>query len=110
MRPSLTTGAAAGTGAGVAAAMGAGDLVARGDLREADRWSTMSTVKSMTAMLVGVALADGSLPSLDIPVVRYLPALARGAATRDLSEDWSLWSDCARPLSELRAAYGVPPD
>ncbi|MBP8309656.1 MAG: serine hydrolase, partial [Burkholderiaceae bacterium] len=34
-------------------------------LRESDRWSTMSTIKSMTAMLVGVALADGALPSLD---------------------------------------------
>ena len=51
-------------------------------LREGDRWSTMSTIKSMTAMLVGAALADGSLPSLDVPVVRYLPALAGSAYDR----------------------------
>ncbi|MBP8309556.1 MAG: serine hydrolase [Burkholderiaceae bacterium] len=51
-------------------------------LRESDRWSTMSTIKSMTAMLVGVALADGSLPSLDVPVVRFLPALAGSAYDR----------------------------
>lgn len=51
-------------------------------LREADRWSTMSTIKSMTAVLVGAALADGSLPSLDEPVVRWLPALAGSAYER----------------------------
>ena len=51
-------------------------------LRPSDRWSTMSTIKSMTAMLVGVALADGSLPGLDLPVVRWLPALAGSAYDR----------------------------
>ena len=53
-------------------------------------------------------VAPGAVGLFDVP--RVMRALARGAATRDLSEDWSLWSDCARPLSELRAAYGVPPD
>lgn len=53
-------------------------------------------------------VAPGAVGLFDVPLV--MRALARGAATRDLSEDWSLWSDCARPLSELRAAYGVPPD
>lgn len=48
-------------------------------LGEHDRWSTMSTVKSMTAMLVGVALRDGAISSLDDPVTRYLPALAGSA-------------------------------
>lgn len=48
-------------------------------LREADRWSTMSTVKSMTAMLVGAAVADGAIGSVDAPVVRFLPALAGSA-------------------------------
>ena len=33
-------------------------------LREADRWSTMSTIKPVTAILVGAALADSSLHSL----------------------------------------------
>lgn len=44
-------------------------------LRPFDRWSTMSTVKSMTAMLVGAAIADGAIASLDDPVTRYVPAL-----------------------------------
>lgn len=48
-------------------------------LRAEDRWSTMSTVKSMTAMLVGAAILDGAIGSVDDPVVRYLPAL-RGSA------------------------------
>lgn len=41
-----------------------------------ERWSTMSTVKSMTAMLTGAALHDGSIKSLDDPVSHYVPALA----------------------------------
>lgn len=48
-------------------------------LRESDRWSTMSTVKSLTATLVGAALHDGAIASLDDPVVRYVPALAGSA-------------------------------
>ena len=48
-------------------------------LQEHDRWSTMSTVKSMTAMLVGAAVHDGAIASIDEPLTRYLPAL-RGSA------------------------------
>ncbi|CAN5915785.1 serine hydrolase [soil metagenome] len=44
-------------------------------LQEHDRWSTMSTVKSMTAMLVGAAVHDGAIASIDEPLTRYLPAL-----------------------------------
>ncbi len=44
-------------------------------LTEADRWSTMSTVKSMTAILVGAALHDGAIASLDDAVTRYVPRL-----------------------------------
>lgn len=44
-------------------------------LQESDRWSTMSTVKSMTAMLVGAAVRDGAIASIDDPLTRYLPAL-----------------------------------
>lgn len=44
-----------------------------------ERWSTMSTVKSMTAMLAGAALHDGAIASLDDPVTRYVPALAQCA-------------------------------
>ncbi len=48
-------------------------------LQEHDRWSTMSTVKSMTAMLVGAAVRDGSISSIDDPLTRYLPALRDSA-------------------------------
>lgn len=44
-------------------------------LQEDDRWSTMSTVKSMTAMLVGAAVQDGAIASIDDPLTRYLPSL-----------------------------------
>ena len=48
-------------------------------LTEATRWTTMSTVKSLTSTLVGVALAEGKIGSLDDTVSGYLPAL-RGSA------------------------------
>jgi CubicO group peptidase (beta-lactamase class C family) len=48
-------------------------------LQEHDRWSTMSTVKSMTAMLVGAAVRDGAIASIDDPLTRYLPALRESA-------------------------------
>jgi CubicO group peptidase (beta-lactamase class C family) len=43
------------------------------------RWSTMSTVKSMTSTLVGAALLDGAIGSLDDKVSDYIPTL-RGSA------------------------------
>lgn len=40
------------------------------------RWMSMSVAKSVLATLYGAALRDGSLQSLDEPVVRYVPRLA----------------------------------
>jgi len=48
-------------------------------LQEHERWSTMSTVKSMTAMLVGAAVRDGAIGSIDDPLTDYLPALRDSA-------------------------------
>lgn len=48
-------------------------------LAEATRWSTMSMVKSITSTLVGTALREGAIRSLDDAVASYLPAL-RGSA------------------------------
>jgi CubicO group peptidase (beta-lactamase class C family) len=40
---------------------------------ENTRWMSMSVVKSMTATLVGAAIHDGYIKSLDDPIVQYLP-------------------------------------
>jgi len=48
-------------------------------LDEKTRWSSMSTVKSMTSTLVGAAIHDGAIGSLEDGVVRYLPSLAGSA-------------------------------
>lgn len=37
------------------------------------RWMSMSVVKSMTATLIGAAIQDGHIESIDDPIVRYLP-------------------------------------
>jgi len=46
---------------------------------ERTRWMSMSVVKSITATLIGAAIQDGAIESLDDPVVRYLPRL-KGSA------------------------------
>jgi CubicO group peptidase (beta-lactamase class C family) len=43
------------------------------------RWMSMSVVKSMTALLVGAAIQDGHIESVDDPLVRYLPQLKDSA-------------------------------
>lgn len=67
----------------------AGLLVLQGDtirleryalgLEEHVRWSSMSMIKSLTSTLVGAALRDGAISSLDDVVSHYLPALAGSA-------------------------------
>ncbi|MDE4915244.1 serine hydrolase [Methylobacterium sp. 092160098-2] len=46
---------------------------------EATRWMSMSVAKSISSTLVGVAIKDGFIKSIDDPVTRYLPELAGGA-------------------------------
>ena len=48
-------------------------------LEENVRWSSMSMIKSLTATLVGAALQQGVISSLDDAVSKYIPAL-RGCA------------------------------
>ncbi|MCW2393793.1 MULTISPECIES: serine hydrolase domain-containing protein [unclassified Sphingobium] len=52
------------------------------------RFLSMSTAKSMTSILVGAALSDGHIKSLDEQVVAYVPELKKtafdGATIRDL--------------------------
>jgi CubicO group peptidase (beta-lactamase class C family) len=42
---------------------------------EHTRWMSMSVVKSMTATLIGAAIQDGYIDSIDDSIVRYLPQL-----------------------------------
>ena len=46
---------------------------------ERTRWMSMSVAKSITSTLVGAALKQGHIASLDDPVTRYVPALAGSA-------------------------------
>lgn len=48
---------------------------ARG-LTEQGRWTSFSVAKSFTSTLVGAALKDGYIKSVDDPVTRYVPELA----------------------------------
>ncbi|MBV7266916.1 serine hydrolase domain-containing protein [Erythrobacter ani] len=48
-------------------------------LGEADRWTSFSVAKSFTSTLLGAALADGFIASLDDPVTAYIPELAGSA-------------------------------
>ncbi|QIG52807.1 beta-lactamase family protein [Altererythrobacter sp. BO-6] len=43
------------------------------------RWTSFSVAKSFTATLLGAAVKDGFIKSLDDPVTRYVPALAGSA-------------------------------
>jgi CubicO group peptidase (beta-lactamase class C family) len=44
-----------------------------------DRWTSFSVAKSMTSTLVGAAIQDGRIKSIDDPVTRYVPEL-KGSA------------------------------
>jgi CubicO group peptidase (beta-lactamase class C family) len=46
---------------------------------ETTRWMSMSVVKSITATLIGAAIRDGFIDSIDDPIVDYLPRF-RGTA------------------------------
>ena len=48
-------------------------------LEESIRWSSMSMIKSLTSTLIGAALQQGAIASLDDAVSKYIPAL-RGCA------------------------------
>lgn len=67
----------------------AGILVAKGERilleryrlghSETSRWVSYSIAKSVTSLLVGAAIRDGYIKSLDEPVTDYLPRLKGGA-------------------------------
>lgn len=80
------------------------------------RWTTFSVTKSVTSTLVGAALREGAIRSLDDPVTRYLPALAGSAYARvsiaDLltmrsGVDWN--EDYADPSADVSRLYRWTP-
>ena len=44
-----------------------------------DRWTSFSVAKSFTSTLLGAAIKDGFIDSLDDPVTKYIPGLAGSA-------------------------------
>lgn len=91
------------------------------DATPSTRWTSFSVAKSFTSTLVGAALRDGAIHSLDDRVTRYLPELAAGAY-RDVTVRQLLtmtsgvrWNeDYADPHSDVAMMYegarqpGVP--
>ena len=45
------------------------------DLEPTDRWTSFSVAKSVTSTLLGAAIADGAIASVDTPVTEIVPAL-----------------------------------
>lgn len=43
---------------------------------EATRWMSMSIAKTITVLMIGVAIQEGAITSLEDPVTQYLPELA----------------------------------
>jgi CubicO group peptidase (beta-lactamase class C family) len=48
-------------------------------MKPADRWTSFSVAKSFTSTLLGAAVKDGFIASLDDPVTKYIPGLAGSA-------------------------------
>ena len=82
---------------------------------EKQRWASFSLAKSITSTLVGAAVAQGRIRSVDDPITRYLPEL-RGSAydgvtlrqllTMTSGVDWN--ANTADPKSDA-ARYGHVP-
>jgi len=88
---------------------------ARGYSR-AGRYTSFSVAKSLTSTLVGAAVQDGSIRSVDDPVTRYIPELAgsgyddvtvRQVLTMTSGVRWN--EDYTDPNSDVASMYKVPP-
>jgi CubicO group peptidase (beta-lactamase class C family) len=82
---------------------------------EDDLWASFSVAKSVTSTLVGAAIADGYIQSLDEPVSRYIPEMA-GSAYEDVEIRHLLtmtsgvqWNeDYGDPESDIGRIYNTP--
>jgi CubicO group peptidase (beta-lactamase class C family) len=80
------------------------------------RWTSFSVAKSFTSTLLGAAIKDGAIASIDDPVTRYLPALVGtaydGVTVRQLATMTSgvRWNeDYADPNSDVAKMLLVAP-
>lgn len=78
------------------------------------RWISFSVTKSVTSLLIGAAIADGYIASVDEPVAHYLPRLRgtpyEAATVRDVLNMASgvAWNeDYADPASDVARAGGA---
>ena len=82
----------------------------------AGRYTSFSVAKSLTSTLVGAAVQDGSIKSVDDPVTRYIPELAGsaydGASVKQVLTMTSgvKWNeDYTDPKSDVASMYKDPP-
>jgi CubicO group peptidase (beta-lactamase class C family) len=82
-----------------------------------DLWASYSVAKSVTSTLVGAAIEDGYIESLDTPLVRYLPEVAgseyAAVTVRQLlmMSSGIAWNeDYVDPESDIGRVYGTPSD
>lgn len=87
----------------------------RGHSRDG-RYTSFSVAKSLTSTLVGAAVQDGFITSVDDPVTRYIPELAGsgydGVTVRQILTMTSgvRWNeDYTDPNSDVASMYKVPP-
>ncbi len=86
-----------------------------------DRFTSMSMAKTIVGLLVGIAVAEGKIRSVDDPAETYVPALAGsafgGTRIRDLlhmasgihfTEDYGGTDDATRMMAGLFARPGKP--
>ncbi len=81
------------------------------------RWTSFSVAKSFTSTLVGAAIKDGYIHSIEDPVTRYIPGL-KGSAYDGVSIRQLLtmtsgvkWNeDYTDPKSDVAQAFTVTPD
>lgn len=81
------------------------------------RWTSFSVAKSLTSTLVGAAVRDGHITSLDDPVTRYIPSM-RGSAydsvtirqllTMTSGVQWD--EDYTNPRSDVARLFATPAD
>jgi CubicO group peptidase (beta-lactamase class C family) len=80
------------------------------------RWTSFSVAKSLTSTLVGAAVKDGFIKSLDDPVTRYIPELSASAydhvtvrqvLTMTSGVRWN--EDYTNPESDVARMFAVAP-